>query len=131
MKRISLLMIGTLFAVAVEAAETVSDGDLNCVRSAPEQSCRISWSWKIAPRQFVWLEQFDPSKNAWRQLAELPAIQVGRNEAAVEDGRLYRLRSCDDSAGSVGCISSSMVWSLLRPASIDDVPKSMVFPDGV
>jgi hypothetical protein len=123
------LLLGSPLLCTPVLATTSEEGSAYCLRT-PGDGCRIGWTWNVAPRQYQWLQQLEPSINAWRNLSTLVVQQRGQNVDAVEDGRLYRVVSCDDEAGQINCIESTVVWALLRPASVQDVPKLIVFPDG-
>lgn len=93
-------------------------------------ACYIAWRWDEKPRAAAWIQMFDGAIKAWRTIAEVPSTTSGTSLDAVETGKLYQVRSCDDPAVSSTCISTSVVWAPLRPP-IDEIPPAIVSEQGV
>ncbi len=68
--------------------------------------------------------------NQWQNVVALPAQRAGQYQDVIQDGRFYRVLSCADEVGQINCIYSTMTWALLRPATVDDIPKLIPMSDG-
>jgi hypothetical protein len=114
-------------AAAARRAPAKELGSSNCSEDGSQPAaCQVAWSWRIAPRAYAWIQQFDPSTREWLSVAVAPATRSGVSQDAVEDGHLYRVMGCDDPQGSERCASTTVFWAPYRPATVNDIPEVVV-----
>lgn len=119
-----LIAIAGIGGAAQPRPPVPTEGTASCRETSAEPAeCRVSWSWDRAPHAYAWLQQYDPSAQAWRSLALVSAARGGVSQDTVEDGHLYRVLGCDDSKGGAQCSSTTVFWAPYRPATVDDIPE--------
>ena len=117
-----LVVVALLFA---GPAMTAEDSTLPITRceSAGSGLCRIAWDFPATSRAFYWIEAMDPESSTWRRVAGPFSTRSGVTEDTMAEGRLYRTVGCADALGTRSCLSSTVVWALFHPESVDAVPE--------
>ena len=114
------------------SAPLATSGSARCTESTASNpsACYVEWTWDEQPPAYQWVQVMDPTRGTWRTIAEIPASRTGRANEPLQEGNIYRLRSCDEGDAETGCIDSTVFWSTYQPKE-EEIPFLAVDSHGV
>lgn len=96
---------------------------------------KITWDFSSDPASNYMIEVWSLDQGSWEQVTRFTDA-VGRyvggktSEERIEQGKLYRVRGCDDEEAGV-CVDSPVIWSPLLVCSEDRTPDNLSILDEV
>jgi hypothetical protein len=127
---VAISVVGAAQSAATYAEDAL--GRASCHRDTPGSDCAAAWDFSSMPRSFFFVErfEFDQEKSGWRRVEGPVEGEKGVSTSLVSGGYLYRVAGCDDKAGTIDCVGSTVFWAPARPFNLDDIPDVVRTPEG-
>lgn len=130
MNRVVLCCL-VLSAAGVVNAASEPTGTASCSRKMPG-ACAIEWNFPGgSPRSSYYVQRFDASDQSWHRIFGPVSTPSGTMSEAASEGEIYAAIVCVDPEDGQSCVSSTVVWAPLHPASIDEMPPMLKRKNGV